>query len=53
MNTCTYCFGTHQATAEAMGIEPGLLDALLKDIDGAPVPEKMKPVLHYVRKLTL
>jgi len=53
VNACTFCCGTHQAAAEAMGVSPGLLDALLTDIDSAPVEERLKPVLRLVRKLTL
>ena len=30
-----------------------LLESLLNDIDGAAVDERLKPVLRYVRKLTL
>ncbi len=53
LNACTYCARTHQATAEALGIETSLFDALLDDIDTAPVDEKLRPVLKYVKKLTL
>jgi len=30
-----------------------LFEKLIEDIDTAPVDDKLKPVLHYVRKLTL
>ncbi len=53
LNTCTYCARTHQATAEALGVNEALFDALLDNIDTAPVEEKLKPVLKYVKKLTL
>jgi len=53
LNTCTYCARTHQATAEALGIDTQLFDALLEDVDSAPVSEALKPVLKYVKKLTL
>ena len=53
INACSYCHGIHTATAEAFGIEPGLLAALIEDVEAAPVDEKMKPILRYVRKLTL
>jgi len=52
-NKCTYCYDTHQATAEAMGVSAGVLDALLIDIDTAPVDVRLRPVLRFVRKLTL
>ena len=53
LNACGYCHGVHTATAEAFGIPEGTLTALLDDVDGAPVDERMRPVLRYVRKLTL
>lgn len=52
VNDCTYCYNTHKATAETFGVDEGLLDSMLGDLDGSPVDEKMKPVLRYVRKLT-
>lgn len=52
LNACSYCHGIHAATAEAFGVEEGLLEALLLDVDSSPVDEKMKPVLRYVQKLT-
>ena len=51
-NSCTYCYETHVAAAEAFGVGEGLLAGLLNDIDSSPVDEKMKPVLRYVKKLT-
>jgi uncharacterized peroxidase-related enzyme len=53
LNACTYCHGVHTATAEAFGVAEGLLTQLLDDVDSAPVEARMKPVLAYVRKLTL
>lgn len=35
LNGCAYCFGAHGATAEAFGVAPSLLEALVSDIDGA------------------
>jgi len=52
VNSCTYCYNTHKATAEAFGVADGLLDAMLADLDSAPVDEILKPVLRFVRKLT-
>lgn len=53
VNACTFCAGTHEAAAEALGVAPDLFPALLADVDSAPVTDRLKPVLHYVRKLTL
>lgn len=52
VNACDYCHGVHTATAEAFGVEPGLLAAALADLDTAPVKETLRPVLRYVGKLT-
>lgn len=52
INSCTFCYSTHKATAEAFGIDEDLLESLLTDLDGSPVDDRMKPVLRYVKKLT-
>ena len=52
VNDCDYCFRSHQATAANFGIEESLLDAMVDDLDSAPIEEKMKPLLRYARKLT-
>jgi uncharacterized peroxidase-related enzyme len=53
LNACIYCHGTHVGVAEACGVAPDLVKALLADIETAPLEAKMKPVLRYARKLTL
>ncbi len=52
VNECGYCHGVHTATAEAFGVPPGLLAALLADLDTAPIDDRMRAVLRYVGKLT-
>lgn len=52
LNSCGYCHGIHEATAEAFGVPAGILEALLADIDTAPVSEPLKPLLRYVTALT-
>jgi uncharacterized peroxidase-related enzyme len=52
LNSCDYCHGIHTVTAEAFGVPAGLLAAAVADLDSAPVPDKLKPVLAYVGKLT-
>lgn len=52
LNGCTYCHGIHTATAEAFGLRPGVLEAALADLDTAPLPANIKPVLRYVGTLT-
>ncbi len=50
---CQYALVAHRAAAEAHGIAEGLIDALLADLDTAPVDRKFRPLLAYARKLTL
>lgn len=52
-NNCTYCHGIHAAVARQFGISEVLLKDLLEDFERADVSEKMRPLLAYVRKLTL
>lgn len=51
-NACRYCHGVHKLVAEGFGIDEAVLDKLWTDIGSAPVDDRMKPVLSYVRKLT-
>lgn len=53
INSCSYCYGTHSATAREFGIDENVLTGLLEDIETAPVDDKLKPILSYVKKLTL
>jgi uncharacterized peroxidase-related enzyme len=53
LNACGYCHGVHTATALAFGAGEGTLAGLLADVSTAEVPERMKPLLRYVVKLTL
>lgn len=51
--SCEYAYVAHSAAAYAWGIEEGLVDKLLSDLDAAPVEERFKPLLAFIRKLTL
>lgn len=53
LNACHYCHGVHEATARKFGVAEGLLIRLLSDIDSTPVADRLKPILRYVKKLTL
>ncbi len=53
VNACDFCFGAHKTMAMAFGLEEETITALVEDIDSAPIDEKLKPILRYVRKLTL
>jgi len=50
VNACGYCHGVHTVAAEVCGIDKGVLPAALDDLDAAP--ERMRPILRYVDKLT-
>ena len=52
LNACDFCHSSHKYTAAALGVDETVFDKLLVSIDDAPVEEKMKPLLRYVRKLT-
>jgi alkylhydroperoxidase family enzyme len=43
----------HTATAQAFGVGEATLAAVLTDVSTAEVPERIKPLLRYVGKLTL
>ena len=51
LNACKFCFDSHLIYARVFGVETGIVEALLEDIDSAGVDDKLKPILHYVKKL--
>ncbi|RPI62459.1 MAG: peroxidase [Lysobacterales bacterium] len=53
LNRCRFCHGVHTATAERMGVEPGLLPRIVRDGGFEGVADKLQPVLLLARKLTL
>ena len=53
LNSCQYCYGVHSETARAFGLPEGALEALLADVDSAPVDPEMRPLLAYAKKLTV
>jgi uncharacterized peroxidase-related enzyme len=53
LNQCEYCYAVHNSAVNAFGIAHDLVDRLREDIAAAPVDDKLKPLLRYVRKLTL
>ncbi|GAA4545688.1 carboxymuconolactone decarboxylase family protein [Amycolatopsis samaneae] len=53
LNACRYCHGVHGATAVAFGLPEERLTALLTDLDTAPVEDRWKVLLRYLRTLTL
>ncbi len=53
LNACQFCFTAHKIFAKAFGVDDALLDALVTDLDSAPADPRLKPLLAYVRVLTL
>jgi uncharacterized peroxidase-related enzyme len=53
LNKCRFSYMGHCAAAEEWGIASGLIDKLLDDPGSAPVDEKLRPLLSFVKKLTL
>jgi len=53
LNGCRFCFNSHRVYSAFYGVDPSLFDRLMEDVEGAGAPEKMVPVLKYVKKLTL
>jgi uncharacterized peroxidase-related enzyme len=53
LNVCTYCHGAHVVAARAFGIDADLFEGLMADPQTSAVEDKLKPILSYVRKLTL
>lgn len=52
LNACSFCFGAHKIYAKVFGVNEGLIDAVVDNLDTAPLDEKFKPILKYVQKLT-
>jgi uncharacterized peroxidase-related enzyme len=50
---CKFVYGAHSEVAYAWGIECGLLDQMLDDFETAPVSQRLKSLLAFVRKLML
>lgn len=52
INSCTYCHGAHVVAARAFGIDSGLFDGVMADLESSQIEEGLKPILAYVGKLT-
>ena len=53
LNRCSYCYHDHMMATEEFGTKPEVFEGLLEDVDTAAVDAKMKPILKFIRKLTL
>src|SRR5438093_12788646 len=50
---CKFVYVAHSEVAYAWGVENGLIERLLEDPETAAVETRLKPLLAFVRKLTL
>lgn len=48
---CKFVYIAHSEVAYAWGVEHGLLDQLLDNLDAAPVTPRLKPLLRFIGKL--
>jgi len=53
LNNCHYCRAVHSQTAVALGIRADLIAQLLMSQQADDVDPRMRPILAFVRKLTL
>ena len=53
LNACSFCHDAHRIYAQAFGIAPAQLDQIMNDLDSADIDPKLKPLLAYIRQLTL
>lgn len=50
-NKCTFCTKAHMATADLLLEDPNITQTIKKDIDRAPVSDKMKALLKIAAKV--
>jgi uncharacterized peroxidase-related enzyme len=53
LNQCDFCYNAHKAVSEQLGIDEKVFDQFKTDINSAQIDQKLKPILRYVKKLTL
>ncbi len=53
LNNCEFCSGSHTIAAQHYGVTPGLIKKIIDNIDASNVTPRLKPILRYVKKLTL
>ena len=51
LNACKFCHESHLIYAEAFGVNSGVIESLLNDIQSAPIADNLKPLLVYAKKL--
>lgn len=51
LNACDFCYRSHTALADALGVDLGLIEAAVADVESAPCDEVTRALLRFVRKL--
>jgi uncharacterized peroxidase-related enzyme len=51
INDCQFCHVSHKYTAAELGVDESVWDAVLADLDRAPIDDRMRAMLRYVDKL--
>ena len=52
LNACSFCYRGHKAIAEMFGVEEGLIDKLVEDLESVEIDSKIKAALRYSKKVT-
>lgn len=53
MNECRFCIAAHTATAEQASDDEERVEAVLSDLEAAPIDERLRATLRMLGKLTL
>jgi uncharacterized peroxidase-related enzyme len=53
INDCHYCFSAHRDHAKAWGIDAGVFGEMRIDTDHPSIPDRIRPVLAFARRLTV
>ncbi|MBS1912320.1 MAG: peroxidase-related enzyme [Bacteroidetes bacterium] len=52
LNECAFCHRSHAAAARSLfGVERSVVDAVVRDLDSAPIGQKMKALLRIAAKV--
>ena len=52
LNSCSYCHSSHSEAAVLLGVDRAVLEAIMVDVETAPVDPRFKPIFKFLRKLT-
>ncbi|MFP4601209.1 MAG: carboxymuconolactone decarboxylase family protein [Persicimonas sp.] len=52
LNDCGFCFQAHRTYSALYGIDVELFDELVEDVDSSSLEPRLKPLFHYIQKLT-